>query len=82
MLSEFKPRKAKAGFKLTISLATLRAAADLQELVNEEASSEDDAWLELKNEMSTDNSTLIIYVNDDGIADTLRRIAASYVKKG
>jgi hypothetical protein len=74
MLQQFKPRKSKHGFRVTVCLETLRLCANMQELVKMYGGEEGvgkDYWLDLQNEMSTSNSTLVFYINGEAAYEAL-----------
>lgn len=67
MLTEFKPKKSKYGFRTYVTLSELQICARLQRDLKDHGVDGVDYWIELQNQMSTSSSIFTIYVNSHTI---------------
>lgn len=75
-IDKFKPRKAKAGYRVPIGLENLREVADLQEMIDEQGGEEgEDYWFEIHRKPTTEPDTFVVYANSDDLIALLDRIA-------
>lgn len=72
-MREFKPKKAKFGFKTRIRGTNLLALTqELNPIVRD--ATKEQCWLEIKTEGHNEYCDLIIYVNEVGIASAIRKM--------
>jgi hypothetical protein len=78
-LDKFKPRKAKAGYRVRIGLDNLRMLADLQELLSEEGEAGEgkDYWLEIQREPTTTPDVFVVYANSQEVIMLLDRFTST-----
>lgn len=70
---EFKPRKAKFGFKSRIRGSNLLSLTEkLRSIVYD--TTNEQCWMEIKTDGYNDSCELIIYVNESVIADAIRKM--------